>query len=67
MKIELDRDDLIEESKDKNCSQIGYFDFPSEIRDILIAATSQDVLITFWEYDRRNYNRIIVPTSFRLT
>ena len=63
MKIELDQDDLKEESKDKNCSRIGFFDFPLYIQEILGVAWEKDnsVSIYFWEYGRRSYNRIIVP------
>lgn len=57
MKLHLDRDDLREEFKDRACSAIGYAHFKPATQKAIVDAGEA----TFYEFDHRNYNRIIVP------
>lgn len=59
MKLTVDREDLRQESQNKNCSQIGYDDLNEQAK----RAVEQVGAATFREYDGSNYNAIYPPKA----
>jgi len=62
MKLTLDRIDLKPEFRDINCSQTMFSHFKDDVQTAIVSAGGA----TFWEYDRRNYNAILIPIDQRI-
>jgi hypothetical protein len=59
MKLTVDREDLKPEHKDISCLLTKLHHFKPEVQAVIIAAGHA----IFEEYDRRSYNRILIPRA----
>jgi hypothetical protein len=61
MKLELYRTDLLPEKQNMRISATTIYDFPVEVREIITMVNDCGGDSVIWEWDRCNYNRILVP------